>query len=80
MPKPQPDPNRSRSISRTQTGIEWASILAILKRGLELDPEGREAELVRKLLPDLERDVAALRRIEIFGCGLDHPDWRESAR
>lgn len=76
MTTPKPDPNRSRPYPKTYRGIEWAAILALLKRGLEASGEDREAEVVKELLPDLQETVNILAELEPLGCGLDHPEWK----
>jgi len=79
MSNPKPDPDKSRPYPHTYTGIEWASILMLLRRGLEATPvqDDREVQIVRKLLPELQETVKVLRELEPLGCGLDHPVWRE---
>ena len=71
-----PDPTRTRSYPQTYKGTEWAAILALLKRGLEVSGDDIESRHVRPLIPDLEKMVEAMRELEVPGCGLDHPDWK----
>ena len=80
MTTPKPDPNKSRAYPRTYKGIEWASILTLLKRGLEVSGEDREADIVKNLLPDLQKTVGVLADLEPLGCGLDHPDWKRGGK
>lgn len=70
----------SRSIPRTLTAVEWHAIMVLLQRGLETNPRSWEEEsfqtIREKVLPALEKDVAAMIEIEPSGMGLNHPTRR----
>ena len=74
-----PDRNRSRSYPHTLKATQWAALVALAKRGLELSGDGEiEAITLREILPELEKMVKVLPELEVRGCGLDHPDWKAS--
>jgi hypothetical protein len=68
-----PDQDFSRPYPKTFTGVQWRAILIAMRHGLEA-MSGEDAEIVRALLPELSRDVKALRELEPLGCGLARGD------